>query len=246
MHIPDGFLNDGTAASLFGVATTAVVVSFRKVRATFLEKVPILKMRFATFPASDGDGISFENRLSRFGRERVWRMAATGALIFSAQMINFPISGGTSGHILGGVLAAFIVGPLEALLVISVLLSIQAILFGDGGVLALGANIFNMGVVGALGGYGFFRFLLNGRASERLFLRNAFVAAWVSVVFAAVATSFEIALSGTKALSVVFPAMTLIHIAIGFVEGIFTAGILSILLKKNFKLAVFEKETYGV
>ncbi len=243
MHLPDGFLNDGTAAGLLGASATAAMAAFRTVRKRFLEEVPVLKMRLATFPGSDGDGASFGRRLSAFGRERVWRMAATGAFIFSAQMVNFPIGGGTSGHLLGGVLAAIIVGPLEALLVMSVLLSTQAVLFGDGGILALGANIFNMGVVGALGGYAFFRFLRKGTVSKRLFLRSAFVAAWVSVVLAAVAASFEIALSGTKPLSVVLPAMTLTHTAIGFVEGMLTAGILSFLLKKNFKLAAFEKDS---
>lgn len=242
MHIPDGFINNGTATSLMGVAAVAVVVSLRKVRAVFLERVPVLKMRFATFPGTDGGEMGFQSRLSKLGREKMWRIASIGALIFSAQMVNFPISGGTSGHLLGGVLAALVVGPFEALLVMTAVLSTQAFVFGDGGLYALGANIFNMGIVGALGGYVFFLFLMKGKVNrEKGFLRSAFVAAWMSVVIAAVAASFEIALSGTKELSIVLPAMTLTHIVIGFVEGFITIVVLSILMKNDFTLEVFAK-----
>lgn len=247
MHIPDGFLNNGTAAGLVGVAAVAVSVAIRKVRKGFLEKVPVLKAKLATFPDfGGGTDVSFQSRLSKMGQEKMFRMAAVGSLIFSAQMVNFPINGGTSGHLLGGVLAALILGPFEALLVMTVILSTQAFLFGDGGALAIGANIFNMGIVGALGGYAFFRFLVRGKIKKRGFLRSAFVAAWVSVVGAAIAASFEIAVSGTKALSIVFPAMTLTHVAIGFMEGVITIAALSLLMKRGYKLAIFEKkETYG-
>lgn len=243
MHIPDGFLNNGVAGSLMGAAITAVAFAFRKVRRGFLEKVPVLKRKLATFPSFDGGtDMHFQNRLSKMGQEKVWRMATVGSLIFSAQMVNFPISAGTSGHLLGGVLAALIIGPFEALLIMTIILSTQAWLFADGGILALGANIFNMGIVGALGGYAFFRFLMKGRMKRKSFLRNTFVSAWFSVIFAAIATSFEIALSGTKALSIVLPAMTLTHIIIGCMEGIITVAILSLLMKRGYALAVFEKK----
>ena len=243
MHIPDGFLNNGSAASLAGVAAVAVSVAIRKVRKGFLEKVPVLKAKLATFPDfGGGSEVSFQSRLSKMGQEKMFRMAAIGSLVFSAQMVNFPINGGTSGHLLGGVLAAFILGPFEALLVMTVMLSTQAFMFGDGGVLALGANIFNMGIVGAFGGYAFFQFLMKGSVKKKAFLKSAFVAAWVSVIAAAIAASFEIALSGTKALSVVLPAMTLTHVAIGFMEGVITVAVLSLLIKGGYKLAVFEKE----
>ena len=104
-------------------------------------------------------------------------------------MINFPIGGGTSGHLLGGVLAALILGPFEALLVMSAVLIVQAFMFGDGGVLALGVNIFNMGIIGALGGYGIFRIF------RKWFLTSAFVAAWLSVILAATAASLETGIS---------------------------------------------------
>ncbi len=243
MHIPDDFLNSGSAAGLAGAVAVAVSFALQKVRQSFLEKIPVLKAKWATFPHSDGGSeVSFQSRLSKMGREKMLRMAAVGSLIFATQMVNFPIDGGTSGHLLGGVLAALILGPLEALLVMTVLLSTQALMFGDGGILALGANIFNMGIIGAIGGYTFFRFLMRGKIGKKGLLSCAFVAAWVSVIAAAVATSFEIAISGTKALSAVLPAMTLTHVAIGLMEGAITVMVLSLLMKSGYKLASLEKE----
>lgn len=246
MHIPDGFLNSGVTAGLAGAAVVAVGFAIRKVRRAFLEKVPVFRARLATFPDfGGGSDVNFQSRLSKIGQEKVWRMAAVGSLIFAAQMVNFPINGGTSGHLLGGVLAALMLGPFEALLVMTVMLSTQALIFGDGGMFALGANIFNMGVVGALGGYAIFQFLMKGDTGKKGFLKGAFVAAWISVIVAAITASFEIAFSGTKSLSIVLPAMTLTHVAIGFFEGIITVFVLFLSIKKGYKLAVFEKrETY--
>lgn len=247
MHIPDGFLNNGTAGSLMATAVAAIGFAFNKVRSGFLEKIPVLKMKLATFPdMGGGSETSLQSKLTKYGKEKIWRMATIGSLIFSSQMVNFPVSGGTSGHLLGGVLAALILGPFEALLVMTAVLSTQAFLFGDGGVLALGANIFNMGIVGVLGGYYYFKFLTKGAKDfKKIFLKSAFVAAWFSVVFAAVTASIEIAFSGTKPLSIVLPAMTLTHIAIGFMEGIITVGVLSILVKNNYKLEILDaKKTY--
>ncbi|QQR77779.1 MAG: energy-coupling factor ABC transporter permease [Candidatus Moraniibacteriota bacterium] len=243
MHIPDGFLNNGAAGSLMGAAVAAVAFAVRKVRSAFLEKVPVLRARLATFPDFGGESaLGFRRQLSEGGQEKMWRMASLGALVFSAQMINFPIGDGTSGHMLGGVLVALVAGPFEALLVMTAVLSIQAFVFGDGGVLALGANIFNMGIIGALGGHAFFRFLAKGRNLKLYFLRNVFVAAWVSVIVASIAASIEIAISGTKPLNAVLPAMTLVHTAIGFMEGIVTVGILSVLLRRGFALDVLMED----
>jgi len=247
MHIPDGFLNNGTAGSLMATAVAAVGFAISKVRSGFLEKIPVLKMKLATFPnVGGGSETSLQSRLTKYGKEKMWRMATVGSLIFSSQMVNFPVSDGTSGHLLGGALAALILGPFEALLIMTAVLSVQAFMFGDGGVLALGANIFNMGIVGALGGYYYFKFLTkNSKNLKKVFLKSAFVSAWLSAVFAVIAVSFEISFSGTKPLAIVLPAMTLTHIAVGFAEGIITVAVLSILVKKNFKLEIFNNgKTY--
>lgn len=243
MHIPDGFINNSSAAGLASIALGAVSFAIHKVRATFLEKVPMFKMRLATFPNLGGGEMSLEQRVSKYGREKMWRMAAIGSLIFSSQMVNFPVGHGTSGHLLGGVLAALVIGPFEALLVMTVILSVQALMFGDGGIIALGANIFNMGVVGALGGYAYFRFLQQGKRNMRKqFVRSAFVAAWLSVIAASVAASLELAFSGTERLSVVLPAMVSVHIAIGCAEGLITAAILTLLMRRQYPLGVFDKK----
>ena len=244
MHIPDEFINNGALGSTGAAAAVAVAYALQKVRSTFLKRIPVFKARLATFPDfGGGSEMSFQNRLSRYGREKIWRMAAVGALIFSSQMVNFPIGGGTSGHLLGGVLAALIVGPFEALLVMALVLATQALLFGDGGVVALGANIFNMGIVGALGGFYFFTFLAKGAIQKRKgFLKNAFVAAWLSVIAAAVAASLEIAWSGTVPLMTVLPAMFLVHLVIGLMEGAVTISVLGLLMRKNFKMEILNEE----
>ena len=158
-------------------------------------------------------------------------LGVTAAFIFAAQMINFPILGGTSGHLLGGVLAAALLGPWAGLLVMTVVLVIQALAFGDGGVTALGSNIFNMGVVGTIIGYGLFRairaILPRSRAS---FLAAISIASWMSVVLASAACSGELALSGTFAPMIVFPPMIGLHALIGVGEAIITSAAVSVVL----------------
>lgn len=244
MHIPDGFLNNGVSAILIGIAVFIFGYAIRKVHSAFLEKVPVIKARLATFPNIGGNSeVSFQNRLSKIGQEKIWRMATVGSLIFAVQMVNFPIAHGTSGHLLGGVLSALILGPFEALIVMSAVLGVQALFFGDGGIVALGANIFNMGLVGAIGGYYCFNFLINKfRNKKKGFAISVFAAAWLSVVLAAIAAAVEIAFSGTESLSVVLPAMAEIHILIGFGEGMITVFILNLLLKNNFALAISEEK----
>lgn len=248
MHIPDHFLNSGAAGSLMGMAAAAVGFAVNKVRSAFLEKVPELRARLATFPNIGAEsGMSLRSRLSKYGREKMWRMAVVGSFIFSAQMLNFPVGKEMSGHMLGGVLAAIIIGPLEALIVFAVVLAMQALLLGDGGLLALGANIVNLGVIGAVGGYAYFQFLNGNRKDEkRYFLIRAFVAAWLSVIFAAICASVEIAFSGVQTLWAILPSMVLVHTVIGLFEGAITALILALLIRQHYPLeALDEEKTYG-
>jgi cobalt/nickel transport system permease protein len=158
-------------------------------------------------------------------------LGVTAAFVFAAQMINFPILGGTSGHLLGGVLAAALLGPWAGLLVMTVVLVIQALAFGDGGVTALGSNVFNMGIIGTIVGYGLFRairgVLPHNRAS---FLAAISIASWMSVVLASAACSTELALSGTFAPAVVFPPMIGLHALIGVGEAMITSAAVSVVL----------------
>jgi cobalt/nickel transport system permease protein len=163
-------------------------------------------------------------RVRRVLNERaVPLMAVLAAFIFAAQMLNFPVAGGTSGHFAGGALAAILLGPWAAVLVMTLVLVIQALAFGDGGILVLGANIFNMAVVAPFVGYGIYRLSRGLSRSGVGSFVGAFVAGWVAVVAAASACAAQLAISGTIPVEVVFPAMVAVHALIGVGEGLITA-----------------------
>ncbi|MGQ9845850.1 MAG: cobalt transporter CbiM [Caldisericia bacterium] len=156
-------------------------------------------------------------------------MGVLGAFIFAAQMLNFPVLNGTSGHFVGGVLAGIVLGPFAGSIVMSVVLIIQSLLFGDGGVLALGANIFNMGIIGTILGYYIF-ILLNKVFKEKIYI-NSFIAAWLAVVLGALSCSIQLALSKTVPIYLGLPSMVSIHALIGIGEGLITSLVLSFLYK---------------
>lgn len=166
------------------------------------------------------------NRVEAAYQERaVPLMGVCAAFIFAAQMLNFPIPGGTSGHLLGGTLAGILLGPWAGTLVMVVVFIVQAVLFQDGGLTVLGANIFNMGLIGTFGGYYLYRWLRFriGRDCWRGMLLGTVVAAWASVVAAAAMTAVELALSGTVPLMIAMAAMIFWHCLIGIGEAIITA-----------------------
>lgn len=150
-------------------------------------------------------------------------MGVLAAFIFAAQAFNFPVAGGTSGHFLGGALAAILLGPWPALLVMAAVIGLQALVFQDGGLLAMGANIFVMGIVTVWTGYFVHQALLRVNRTVA-----GFAAGWLSVVLAAVVTAFLLALSGTASLGVVLTAMASVHMLIGIGEGLITAGALAL------------------
>ncbi len=155
-------------------------------------------------------------------------MGVMAACIFAAQMLNFPVAGGTSGHLLGGALAAIVLGGWAGVLVMTCVVALQALLFQDGGLVVMGANIFNMGILTALLGGTTFAGLLRllGRRSFGLGIAG-FVAGWVSVVASATLTAFQLILSGTGQPEVVVTAMLSVHALIGLGEGLITAAALS-------------------
>ncbi len=158
-------------------------------------------------------------------------MGVLAAFIFAAQMMNFPVAGGTSGHMLGGALAAILLGPWAAILVMTAVVGVQALVFQDGGLAVLGANVFNMGILTALSGYVIVRAAATlGRGSRQILLGGAFAAAWLTVMLAAFATSAQLALSDTSPWTVVLPAMMGVHALIGIGEGIITAGAVGFIL----------------
>lgn len=185
----------------------------------------------ATWLASAGSIGYAVRRVNRELQERqVPLMGVTAAFIFAAQMMNFTVAGGTSGHLLGGALAAILLGPWAGMLVLTSVLAVQALLFQDGGLLALGANVFNMAVVGVLVGwvvYTALRRLLGARTWATMV--SGFAAAWLSVVVASLVAAAELAISGTSPWVVALPAMGLVHILIGIGEGMITVGVLAFL-----------------
>jgi cobalt/nickel transport system permease protein len=155
-------------------------------------------------------------------------MGVMAAFIFATQMMNFPVAGGTSGHLLGGALAAILLGPWAAVIVMAAVVGLQALLFQDGGLVVMGANIFNMGIVTIAVGYGTFRLLAPiARGGGAGFVVAAAVAAWLSVEVSAIVTALQLAASGTSPLSVALPAMAGVHLLIGIGEGAITAAALS-------------------
>jgi cobalt/nickel transport system permease protein len=158
-------------------------------------------------------------------------LGVTGAFVFAAQMLNFPVAGGTSGHFLGAALATILLGPWLACLVLAVVIATQSFVFADGGVSALGANVVTMGVVGALATGGLM--LVARRVLPRrrgVLLGVAAAGAWLAVVAGSAATAACLALSGTVPLGTVLPAMLGVHAVIGLGEAAITVAALSALM----------------
>lgn len=150
----------------------------------------------------------------------------TAAFIFAAQMFNFPVAAGTTGHLLGGALAAILLGPSVGAIVVTIVVVVQAFVFADGGITALGYNVLNMAIIPAYGGYAVFRII------RRLFSKSSGgvigatgIAAWACVVMASIAFSIEWLFGATAPVSFddVFAAMVGVHALVGIGEGLISA-----------------------
>jgi cobalt/nickel transport system permease protein len=183
------------------------------------------------FISIGGLGIALKKTRDVLGEKQIPLMGVMAAFIFAAQMINFPVAGGTSGHFMGSVLAVILLGPWSAALIMAVVLIVQCFLFQDGGVTALGANIFNMGIVGVFGGHVIVRGLdiITKRLGGKYF--GIFIGAWLSIIIAAAACAIELAISGTIPLRIALPAMAGVHALIGIGEGTITVLVLSFIAK---------------
>ena len=199
LHIPDGFLSPTVSAVGWAIALVMVGLAIRQTR-------------------------------DQLGERQIPLMGVLAAFIFAAQAINFPVAAGTSGHLLGGALAAIVMGPWIATLIMTAVIATQGLLFQDGGLLVMGWNILNMGVFTAFVGYAVYalmRRLLGEGARTRL--AAAFTGAWLSVEMGAIATAFELAISGTSPLRLGLPAMVGVHALIGLGEAIITTGAIVLL-----------------
>jgi cobalt/nickel transport system permease protein len=199
MHIPDGFLSVPVAVVMFLISIVVIAVALKRVSRDLDER-------------------------------QVPLMGVLAACIFAGQMLNFAVAGGTSGHLLGAALAAILLGPWAAVLVLTTVVGVQALIFQDGGLLALGANIFNMAVVGVFVAHFAYTSAQRLLGGHRWGVPvSGFVAGWLSVFVAALATALELALSGTSPANVAVLAMGGIHALIGIGEGLITAGALAVI-----------------
>jgi cobalt/nickel transport system permease protein len=178
--------------------------------------------------AALGVGVALWRSRDTLGERRMPLMGVLAAFIFAAQMLNFTVVGGTSGHLIGGALATVLLGPWAGILTMTTVVAIQALLFQDGGLVVMGANILNMAILAPLVGYGIYRGVtaLAKRARWGLFA-GGFLAAWGSVVVSAVATAIQLGFSGTYPMGIVLPAMAGVHVLIGIGEGLITVGALA-------------------
>ena len=186
----------------------------------------------AALVAAGGIGLAVKKTSDHLDDKQVPLAGLTAAFVFAAQMVNFPVAAGTSGHLLGGTLAAILVGPWAGALCVAVVLVVQAF-FADGGITALGLNVIDMGFVTAFGGYALFvglrRVLPNARSSVVV---AAGVSAGASVVLSAIAFFLQFAIGGTVELPLgpVFGAMVGVHTLIGVGEGLITAATVGLVL----------------
>ena len=173
-------------------------------------------------------GFALKKTTKQLGERDVPLMGVLAAAIFAGQMLNFSISGGTSGHLLGAAIAVILLGPWPAVLVMTSVVSVQALLFQDGGILALGANIFNMAIVGVFVAYAVYTLLSNLLQKQPwgVFVAG-FVSAWSSIFIASLSCGLQLAASGTSPANIAIPAMASVHAVIGVGEGLITAGALA-------------------
>jgi cobalt/nickel transport system permease protein len=200
MHVPDGVLSPQVAAATGVVAAAGLGYGLRTLRAKLRERTTVL-------------------------------MGTMAAFVFAAQMVNFPLFPlPISGHLLGGVLAAVVLGPWAGAVVIAAVLIVQCFLFADGGLTALGANFVNMGLIGAVGGHAIYAPIRRGIRGKAGVLLGAMAAAWFSVILASGAFAVELAFSARVNFPRVLGWMTLVHAGIGLGEAIITGLVVRFLL----------------
>jgi len=193
--------------------------------------------------SSLGIGVACYRLRSESDRGQSALLGVSAAFVFAAQMVNFPVVAGTSGHLVGSALAAALLGLPGALIVMTAVLIVQCLVFADGGVFALGANVFNLGLVGCVVGYCCYR-LLCGRApsSTRRVAAVAF-AGWCATLAGALSCASQLALSGTARLPVVLPALLGVHALIGLGEAVISALVVATVLR--FRPELLERAANG-
>lgn len=191
-----------------------------------------LPVNISTYVVSGGTFIySMYDANKKLQLQQIPLLALSAAFIFAAQMLNFPVAVGTSGHFMGAALAMILLGPLYAFIAMSLVLILQTLLFADGGLLALGSNIFNMGIIGSI--LTFFIFMLIIKLlpkTKPMFLAATFAVSWLSIVLASASCSVMLGISGTYDLVPALVSMVGVHALIGIGEAIITTAVISLVL----------------
>jgi len=205
MHIPDGYLDPIWCAGTYAVTIAYLIYAYRRIKANY--------------------------DVSR----AIPLMTVFAAGIFVAQMLNWPIPGGTSLHFVGGALSAIVLGPYLASYIMFLVLLVQALVFHDGGITTLGANVLNMGIIDVWVGYLIYRLVTRYvRGSRGIFL-GAFLGGWAGITIAGTAAGTEIGLSPwfPYGIYISLPVMALWHALLGIIEGAITAFVAQYLLTKH-------------
>jgi len=201
MHIPDGLIATNEPSSV------AIAILMWIVSIAFL-------------------AWSWKKAKTTYNRSITALLAISSAFVFAAQMINFPVAFGTSGHLVGGTFLAVLLGPYAAMLSMTIVLLMQAFFFADGGIMAFGMNAFNMAVIGGLSFF-LIKLFTRGQANSRRFIPSVFAASWISVMAGALVAALEVSPAFAGGVMVTVPSMLLYHSLIGLGEGAITAVLIS-------------------
>ena len=185
-----------------------------------------------------GVSVAWQQTKREIEPQRIPLLGVTAAFVFAAQMLNFPVAGGTSGHLMGAVLSSVLLGPAASIITMTSVLIVQCFLFADGGVLSLGANVFNMAIIGSIAGTGVYRGLARIMPGERGQLIAVAIASWCSVVLASICCAGQLAWSGVISWQHAFPAMAGIHAVIGVGEAVISCLIILAVRKARPELLV--------
>jgi len=223
MHIPNGLIDPKMGFGFLGAAALVLGYCFSKVKEAITQVVPERALA-AVGNAVATIGGKGKRVLTKIGEQKLTLMGMVASLIFVGQMFNFPVADGTSGHFLGGVFAAIVLGPFAGTIVMAVVLAVQSLFFADGGPMALGVNIINMGFIATFCVY-YIYLLLKKFMPESL---SVAVSAFLSIMAAAFACSVEIGFSETIPLNQIIPAMLKTHLLIGVGEAAITLILLAL------------------
>jgi cobalt/nickel transport system permease protein len=233
MHIPDGFINNSVSAPLIGAAVLSVGYSVSKLKSGLLKKKIVAKKKLALETGDLDTAVEEKWQLTDKGKDKLLAIASTGAFVFAAQMMNFPVAEGTSGHLIGAALSTIVLGPYVSILIMALVLSVQALMFGDGGLVALGANIVNLGIVASFTAYFVYKYLFNSPKGFNLrFLLAGFLSAWLSVIAAALFCSLQLIVSGHGGAEIL-ASMLGVHALIGIGEAVITVAVVLLFFPKK-------------